>query len=255
MPPRGEGEGGGARDRAGAALPSIIDAPLAPTPSVFARVRSRASRAIVAGLLPRSVLFVRGARARKRIALTFDDGPDAMTPAYLDVLRALDVQATFFVIGAQADEAPETMAAYVRDGHEVGGHGWTHDPFASMDRATLARELGRTAAVLPLSERGLPLVRPPRGSLSARSLLQIATAGYVSVLWSVDSDDCRTRAAADVERRLAPPRVSGGDVVLLHELQPWTLDALPGVVRRLREDGYELVTVSDLMNEASDERE
>jgi peptidoglycan/xylan/chitin deacetylase (PgdA/CDA1 family) len=227
--------------------------PLAPTPSTLTRARSRAVRAVVARLLPRSVLFVRGARdrRRKRIALTFDDGPDTMTPRYLEVLGELGVRATFFVIGQQAARDADAVAAYARRDHEVGGHGWTHDEFAAMGRARLAGELEQTAAVLPPPRGRRSLVRPPRGSLGVRALGQLAASGYVSVLWSVDSDDCRTQARADVERRLVPSSVSPGDVVLLHEMQPWTLDALPAVVRRLRDDGYELVTVSDLMSEGA----
>jgi peptidoglycan/xylan/chitin deacetylase (PgdA/CDA1 family) len=72
-------------------------------------------------------------------------------------------------------------------------------------------------------------------------------AGYTTVLWSVDSDDCRTTDARAVERRLAPERMSPGDVVLLHEQQQWTLDALPAVVHALRGAGWELVTVRELM--------
>jgi peptidoglycan/xylan/chitin deacetylase (PgdA/CDA1 family) len=69
------------------------------------------------------------------------------------------------------------------------------------------------------------------------------------VLWSLDSDDCRTRDARVIERRLAPSRICPGDVVLLHESQDWTLKVLPRVVGALRDAGYEFVTVGELMAE------
>jgi peptidoglycan/xylan/chitin deacetylase (PgdA/CDA1 family) len=221
----------------------------APTPSSLARVRSKALRSLAAHVVPASVLFVRGKRAagRKRLALTFDDGPDELTPRYLDLLEGLGVRATFFLVGEGAAQAPRLTAEYAMRGHDVGGHGWSHQSFCEMDGVSLAGELARTQSALPPQNGARPLVRPPRGAISARTLLHIAAAGFTTVLWSLDSDDCRTRDPRTIERRLAPDRVSPGEVVLLHEMQPWTLDALPGVVGALRKSGWELVTVSSLM--------
>ncbi len=218
------------------------------SPSLFTRARSGALRAAALRLLPRAVLFANGRRdpARRRIALTFDDGPDSMSPRYLDVLSRLGVRATFFLVGENAARAPGMVREYVRRGHELAAHGWSHEAFAGMSRERLGDELARTAAALP-PPRGRPMVRPPRGRLSLPALYRLAMAGYTTVLWSVDSDDCRTMDARVVERRLAPERFAPGDVVLLHEQQPWTLEALPAVVHALRGAGWELVTVRELM--------
>jgi peptidoglycan/xylan/chitin deacetylase (PgdA/CDA1 family) len=169
-----------------------------------------------------------------------------MSARYLDVLARLGVRATFFLVGEYAARAPGMAREYIRRGHDVGGHGWSHATFAGMSRERLADELARTAAALPPA-RGRPMVRPPYGQLSLVSLYRLAAAGYTTVHWSVDSDDCRTTDARVVERRLAPERLSSGDVVLLHEGHPWTLDALPAIVRALRGAGWELVTVRELM--------
>lgn len=225
-------------------------AALAPTKSPIARARSHVVREIAHLTLPRSVLFARSARApsRKRIALTFDDGPDRMTVRYLDVLARLGVHATFFLVGENIARAPDLAREYVRRGHEVGGHGWSHEPFASMTNERLAVELAQTEALLPPPPAGARrLVRPPRGELSLRALLRIAAAGYTTVMWSIDSDDSRTRDPRAIEGRVSPGKVLPGDVVLLHELQPWTLEALPSVVGALRARGLEPVTVSELM--------
>jgi peptidoglycan/xylan/chitin deacetylase (PgdA/CDA1 family) len=231
--------------------PRVRMAPLAPTPSSFGRARSNALREVAARLLPRSVFFVHGARRvrRKRVALTFDDGPDALTTAYLDALDGLGVRATFFLIGEQAAQRPNDALEYVRRGHEVGGHGWTHDAFSAMSVSRLTKELARTSAILSPRAGNPVLVRPPRGLLSARALLCLASAGYVAVLWSLDSDDCRTRDPGVIEHRLAPSRIAPGEVVLLHEMQDWTLKALPRVVKTLRDAGYEFVTIGELMTE------
>ena len=199
--------------------------------------------------LPRSVFFYRGLRdARKRVALTFDDGPNAMTPLYLDVLARLGVRATFFLVGENAARMPGLVADYVRCGHEVGGHGWSHAAFSSLRGSRLEEELQRTHEVLGTEVDRHRLVRPPHGALTTRTLVRTAAAGYTSVLWSVDSDDCRSRDPRLVARRIAPEALESGDVVLLHELQPWTLQALPDAVRRLRDNGWELVTVTQLMD-------
>ncbi len=219
-----------------------------PGPSLLARVRSLALHQAAPRLLPRGVLFTNGRRdvSPRRIALTFDDGPSTMSARYLDVLARLGVRATFFLVGENATRAPGMVREYVRRGHDVGGHGWSHSSFRGMSGEQLADELSRTAAALPPA-RGRPMVRPPFGRLSFVSLYRLATAGYTTVHWSVDSDDCRTTDARVVEWKLAPERLASGDVALLHEEQPWTLEALPGIVRALRAAGWELVTVRELM--------
>jgi peptidoglycan/xylan/chitin deacetylase (PgdA/CDA1 family) len=232
------------------ALPARLRRPatIPSRPSLLARARSSALRGAASRLLPSAVLFTNGRRepSRPRVALTFDDGPDAMSTRYLDALARLGVRATFFLVGENAARAPGIVREYARRGHEVGAHGWSHEDFAGMSRERLADELARTAAALPPPRRR-PMVRPPFGRLSPVSLYRLATAGYTTVHWSVDSDDCRTMDARTVERRLAPERLSPGDVVLMHEQQPWTLEALPAVVHALRGAGWELVTVGELM--------
>jgi peptidoglycan/xylan/chitin deacetylase (PgdA/CDA1 family) len=241
----------------GAADPQLWETPLVPMPSPLVRARSRALREIAAQVLPRSVYFAHGARhtQRRRAALTFDDGPDTMTEAYLDVLADLDVRATFFLIGEQVARDVDLSLEYLRRGHEIGGHGWTHEAFPTMSPARLGDELARMDAVLPPPKGHRPLVRPPRGILSPRSLMRLAAAGYVTVLWSLDSDDCRTRDPRVVEQRLHPSNVAPGEVVLLHETQSWTLEALPGVVHGLRDAGYELVTVGELIGGTDHDRD
>jgi peptidoglycan/xylan/chitin deacetylase (PgdA/CDA1 family) len=115
-----------------------------------------------------------------------------------------------------------------------------------MDGSWLDDELSRTDAVLSSCGAYRRLVRPPRGSLSARVLFRTARLGYTTALWSLDSDDCRTRDPLAIEQRVAEA-ATPGDVVLFHEMQSWTLEALPGLVRRLRRDAWQLVTLSDLM--------
>src|SRR5581483_11418945 len=146
----------------GAQAPSL--APPARAPRLSTRLRRLAARAI-----PRAVLVRRGPVNDRRVALTFDDGPDEMTDAYLDVLARYDVRATFFVVGDPCTKHRDALERVSARGHELAGHGFTHRPFPEMDLATLRDELRRTSLLLPRPVNRA-LVRPPRGATSLWSL-------------------------------------------------------------------------------------
>jgi peptidoglycan-N-acetylglucosamine deacetylase len=202
--------------------------------------------AVAKRLIPTGVLALRGAGGGRRVALTFDDGPDPLTREYLDALDRHGARATFFVLGRFGAARADDLRDMERRGHEVAGHGFSHKRFTRMSGAELRAELARTAALLPAGS-GQALVRPPHGSTSASSLVRCARAGYRTVLWSVDSEDSRARTAAEVVERLAPERLRPGDIILLHEGQTWTLEALPAVLDRLRAAGYACTTVSEVL--------
>lgn len=208
-------------------------------------VLRRAASALLDALPPNALLVRRGRRDRARVALTFDDGPDDATPAYLDALDALDVRATFFVLGGCCALRPELLRAIVARGHEVASHGFTHRHFPALEARELRDELDLTRELLPPATRARPWVRPPGGELDVASVLGCARAGYAIALWSVDSADCRTRDPRRVVDRAM--RARAGDVVLLHEGQRWTLDALPELVGRLRAVGLEPGTLADVV--------
>ena len=223
----------------------------------------RSAKVIAQHLLPRSVAVWRGSEARHRglgalrygwrtntapgrVALTFDDGPAPLTHEYLRVLAELDARATFFLVGEMCVEYPELVRAIAVHGHEVAGHGYTHRRFTSLTRAELEAELWRTAAVLPPTPAAKKLVRPPYGAVSLATLATCARHGFTRVMLSLNSGDWRERSAPDVAKTFVQA-VAPGEIVLLHEGQPWTLDALPTIIENLRKCGHELVTVSELL--------
>jgi peptidoglycan/xylan/chitin deacetylase (PgdA/CDA1 family) len=202
--------------------------------------------------VPSSIVVWRGRApnatpGRRPIALTFDDGPDELTPDYLNVLERFGARATFFVVGELCAANPELVSAIAAGGHEVAGHGYTHRRFPSLSAEELRQELTRTAALLPRSS-GQRLVRPPHGTISLASTLTCVQAGFTTALWSHDSGDWRTTSTDDVcaafedERALEP-----GAVVLLHEGQPWTLRALPKLLGKLSEAGHDFVPMGELL--------
>lgn len=215
--------------------------PLSPSP--FRRVL----RAAAETAIPDSWLVVHGPRRARRVALTFDDGPHELTPAYLDVLDKFGARATFFVIGSEVAARGELVREVTERGHQLGGHGYTHDPFPELWlRGTLRDQLTATAVLLPDRERRF--IRPPYGALSVAALLACVRAGFTVVTWSLDSEDWRTRRASDLVLKVSPHTVEPGSIVLLHEGQPWTLEALEEIIPRLQRSGYELVTVSELLS-------
>jgi peptidoglycan/xylan/chitin deacetylase (PgdA/CDA1 family) len=191
-------------------------------------------------------LLRHGPRTIKRIALTFDDGPDHLTPRYLEALDRLGVPATFFVCGTRAERHPDLVREYLRRGHQLASHGYDHTRFTRLTRHQLLEQCARTDHAIGGQASGRPWVRPPHGSIDTRSLLALRTAGYLVALWSLDSQDYTDRAPFKLVERCSPTAVSPGDVLLFHEGQDWTLAALPAIVPRLHAEGYECVTMHDL---------
>jgi peptidoglycan/xylan/chitin deacetylase (PgdA/CDA1 family) len=206
------------------------------------------ARTIAQSLLPSSLVVWRGKASSRRVALTFDDGPCKLTAAYLAVLRYFRARATFFVIGESCAKRPELVSQIAADGHELAGHGYTHRRFPTLSAAELQDELFRTERLLPANATGRRIVRPPHGAVSLASMVTCARAGFTTALWSYDSGDWCTKRSGDVRAAFDDREASNpGAIVLLHEDQEWTLNALPSVLDKLKGDGHELVTVGELL--------
>lgn len=208
---------------------------------VIASVRSLVKKAVFDAL---PGVLRRGSSTANRVALTFDDGPDHMTERYLDVLDDLGVPATFFLIGGRATDHPELVREYLRRGHQIAGHGFDHKRFTKLSRRALLEQCARTDEVLGGQLNGRPWVRPPHGSLDATSLVSLVTSGYTVAMWSLDSFDYHTTDPGQLAEHCAG--ITAGEVVLFHEGQQWTLDALPRIVTSLHAAGLECVTMHDL---------
>lgn len=192
------------------------------------------------------------AGAGKRVALTFDDGPGALTGSFLKVLAREDVPATFFVVGRGLAGREATVRRTLAAGHDVGNHSFTHANLKAADDA-VADELSRTQDAIRGATGYTPcLFRPPFG-VSNRALVALAgNQGLTSVLWSVYPQDTRRPAAKTIRRRVLDA-VRPGSIVLLHDGggdRSQTLAALPGIIRSLKSRGYTFVTLTDLLGRA-----
>jgi peptidoglycan/xylan/chitin deacetylase (PgdA/CDA1 family) len=206
----------------------------------------RRLREAVFDALPGGRLLHRGPAHLKRVALTFDDGPDDLTPEYLDVLDRLGVPATFFIMGDLSEARPELVREYVRRGHQIASHGYDHRRFTQLSWTELDQQLAKSVAAIGPQPVGRHWVRPPHGTFDARVVAQLLAHNWVLALWSLDSQDYAAPDADTIVARCAPDKVRPGEVILLHESQRTTLDALPRLVGELHAAGYECVTMADL---------
>lgn len=177
------------------------------------------------------------------VALTFDDGPGPDTGRLLDELAARGVHATFFVVGRQVAKQPGAVAREVAAGHVVGNHTWDHAMLPSLSDEAVAAELDSTSQAVVAEGAPAPtLARPPYGSLSPLVTQAFGSRGMAGALWDVDTEDWKNRdAGVTTERALAGAH--SGAIVLMHDIHPSTVDAVPGLVDALRARGFTLVTV------------
>jgi peptidoglycan/xylan/chitin deacetylase (PgdA/CDA1 family) len=171
------------------------------------------------------------------VALTFDDGPDPDgTPRILDRLAERGVRATFFVIGEAARRYPELVRRIAAEGHALGNHTYTHARCTELTPEELAEELAQTdEALREICGMEVALFRPPWGAIRPAQLLALAREGRSAALWSIDSRDYRGASAAEIVLRCADIR--GGDIVLMHDRFPATVEALPRLLDLLEARG------------------
>jgi len=198
--------------------------------------------------VPSRQLLEHGTRNREQIAITIDDGPDAVhTPRMLDIFRDHGVKATFFVVGGAAEQYPELVLRMRKEGHEVGNHSYSHPYFHKLSWSGAIREIGMTGWVLNriLGEK-CNLFRPPHGKLSLRSLIPAWAAGQQVVMWNVDLKDYHA-STGEVEAQLDRTSFASGDIILYHGINQPALRALPRVIEAALGKNREAVTISELM--------
>jgi peptidoglycan/xylan/chitin deacetylase (PgdA/CDA1 family) len=182
----------------------------------------------------------------KCVALTFDDGPAESTEELLGILAARHVRATFFLVGENAAKYPELVRREHAAGHELGDHSYTHADLGKASKKKVLEELTRTQDAIRRASGVTPvLLRPPYGSTSGRLTKITRKMGLAQVLWTVDPLDWEHRDTRYVEKRVLKA-VKPGYVVLMHDIHPTTVRAVPKIIDRLTAEGYAFVTVSEL---------
>jgi peptidoglycan/xylan/chitin deacetylase (PgdA/CDA1 family) len=186
------------------------------------------------------------------VAMTFDDGPHAtLTPQLLDILKARNIKATFFVLGQCVANNPDITKRMVAEGHEVANHSWSHPLFTRLSDASVRSQLQRTHDIVKqVTGVDMQTMRPPYGGISSRQRKWIFDEfGYRTILWSVDPLDWKNRNSKLVTERILAGASSGG-IILAHDIHATTVAAMPGTLDALIARGYQFVTVSDLLGKA-----
>jgi len=184
----------------------------------------------------------------KYVALTFDDGPSAeVTPHVLDTLSKHGAVATFFMLGNEVDTYPNVAKRVADEGHEIGNHTRDHKDLTKLGPGGIHSEISDTSNTIKQATGVRPyLVRAPYGAYNDAVLHNIANNGNALALWSVDSLDWKSRNANAVYNEVIQ-NITSGAIVLMHDIHPTTADALPELLTSLEKQGYQFVTVSQLM--------
>jgi peptidoglycan-N-acetylglucosamine deacetylase len=201
--------------------------------------------------------FVHAGRSRK-IALTFDDGPNDLHT--LDLVETLDqhrVRATFFMIGQFVRERPGIAREVARAGHVIGNHTFTHPNLIFCSPAQVGLQLDDCERVLTdaVGEHSR-LFRPPYGGRLPHVLRAARKRSLATVMWSVSSQDWSLPTTDRIEEQVAG-HIRGGDVVLMHDggnhrlgtFRGHTVEAANTLIRRFKDEGFEFVTVPEMMGE------
>lgn len=179
------------------------------------------------------------------IALTFDDGPyPKVTGHILDVLEKNGVCATFFVLGSRIEGHEDMLTRMDELGCEIGNHSFSHADLTRLSKADCQRELSDTdAEIRRVTGHEASVVRPPYGYYNKTVM---SAAGRPLILWTVDTNDWRGKAPGEIADYVIQ-QAKEGSVILMHDQQTQTADAMEMIIPTLIEEGFRFVTVSELI--------
>ena len=201
------------------------------------------------------LFFREGPVNQKRIALTFDDGPDSTyTQQMLDILNEHNIKGTFFLIGNRALVFPDVVKRMVQDGHIVGNHTQNHPDILKMNKTKTKEEILKAEDVLSaLTGYRTALFRSPYGSLDPDKVRDIEKLNYKIIAWNVDSLDWKSLTAEQVKTNILE-NVRGGSIILQHssgsekENLTGSVAALKDIIVTLKKEGYKFVTIPELLD-------
>jgi peptidoglycan/xylan/chitin deacetylase (PgdA/CDA1 family) len=181
------------------------------------------------------------------IALTFDNGPSAYMPEFLDLLERYNVRATFCVIGNLVNTQSDTLLRAVSSGNEIIGNSWNHRNLAKLTDDDVRVQIEKTAdAIEEITGVRAPFFRPPYGQVSDTMRHISEELGFAMVNWSVDSHDWRTMDVDEIVSAVMDYAYDGA-IVMGHEVFGTTLEAFERIIPELMMRGFQIVTVSELL--------
>ncbi|KYG90710.1 hypothetical protein A0U40_06985 [[Bacillus] sp. KCTC 13219] len=181
----------------------------------------------------------------KRIALTFDDGPHpTVTAQVLKTLEKYDAKATFFVTGHRVNKSPKVLKEIYEAGHEIGNHTWSHPKLTTVSFEQAKAQINETnKTVESIIGQEPTLFRPPYGAYNKEILGSLSVP---LIMWSVDTLDWQHRTPSKTLKAVQTGAYNGS-IILMHDIHQTTADALDSILSYLTKQGYEFVTVSELI--------
>ncbi|HEU4965593.1 MAG TPA: polysaccharide deacetylase family protein [Bacilli bacterium] len=191
---------------------------------------------------------------KKIVSLTFDISWGEKAPGpILDILEKKGVKkATFFLSGPWTASHPEIAKRIKSLGYEIGNHGQRHDDFPKYNNAWITEQVGKSEQIIKdVTGVKTKLIRTPNGAFDKRVVDHLNKMGYTVIQWNTDSRDWMRPGPDKIVKRVLDKAVPG-DIILMHASDSalQTIDALPRIIDGLRKDGYEFLTVSELLSNA-----
>ncbi len=185
-------------------------------------------------------------RDKKLIALTFDDGPSIHTDRLLDILEKNRAKATFFVLGSQISKYEDSLIRIAQSGHEIGNHTWDHKQLTKLSNESVEDELMTTRTkIYNTANVDALIIRAPYGSVNDNVRAVAKKLNMYFVHWSIDTLDWKTRNSEATYNAIIQ-NAGDGHIILCHDIHKPTVDAMDRVIKKLKSEGYEFVTVSEL---------
>ncbi|MBI0577360.1 polysaccharide deacetylase family protein [Neobacillus cucumis] len=191
-----------------------------------------------------------------KIAFTFDDGPNRIfTPQLLDLLKANNIKATFFVVGSKAEKYPELIERMHEEGHLIGIHNYVHKSNWVMSPWKIRQDLDKSASIIEKITGERPIYyRPPWGLMNLFDFFLMKS--YKIIHWSVMAEDWKSRGGSEKVKNILLQKIKQGDVILLHDCGETigadahapmnTIDALKDVLKELSRRGMICVRMDEL---------
>lgn len=183
---------------------------------------------------------------KKYVALTFDDGPSGFTKEIIDLLKKYEYNATFFVLGNKLNvDYTDILKESINNGNEIGVHGFSHKSFTRLKTEALEEEITKSKKYVYNLTKYMPnLVRPPYGNIN-NNIRNLNLGPYI--LWNNDTLDWKLRDAKKIYERLINS-IEENNIILMHDTYLTTYKALELILPYLKENNYEVVTVSTLFS-------
>ena len=189
------------------------------------------------------------------LALTFDDGPSANTDRLLNAFATYGGKGTFYLVGNMVENRQETVKRMAVEGHEVAGHSWNHRQLTKLDGEELTAQFMNTRAkIYDVTGIDAVTMRPPYGAFNDAVKAKAKELGITMIYWSVDTLDWKNKNA-DMVYQAVMEGAKDGAIILCHDLHKTTVDAMERAIPDLIAQGYQLVTVSELLTRNGGELE